>query len=161
MPAFGGNPRSSDSIDFERTATMKDMEELTLAEKVIARMICLAVFRGLLVKRNMLVQRRTCRVRKSRFRFRFLGRGLQHRLSPHRRLLAAVQECLRRAACLSALQYSRMTGVSMRRGATSHRKGDQQCSLRQLATESRLPKRLTERVLLLCFRMMRTTILVT
>jgi hypothetical protein len=38
MPAFRCNPRSSDSINFEHTATIKDMDELTLAEKVIAHM---------------------------------------------------------------------------------------------------------------------------
>ncbi|KAF2832329.1 hypothetical protein CC86DRAFT_401098 [Ophiobolus disseminans] len=34
MPNFCDNPRSSDPIDFEHTATVKDIEELTLAEKV-------------------------------------------------------------------------------------------------------------------------------
>lgn len=39
MPTMRAHLRSSDSVDFEHTATMKDMEELTFAEKVLAHLV--------------------------------------------------------------------------------------------------------------------------
>lgn len=35
MPAFRDNPRPSSSVDFEHSATVRDIEEITTFEKVV------------------------------------------------------------------------------------------------------------------------------